>query len=163
MPIRSSRPDDAPALFAVWLAAVRSTHDFLSEEDIGFYADLVRDQYLPAAALLVAVDGDDRPVGFLGMTGRKIDTLFVDPAWHGRGIGRALVARALEGGPELTVDVNEQNGAARAFYRRLGFREVGRSALDDSGRPFPLLHLTLDGLSSMAPDEATRPEPEGLT
>ena len=152
--IRPSRPDDAPVLFAVWLAAVRSTHDFLSEEDIGFYADLVRDQYLPAAALLVAVDGDDRPVGFLGMTGRKIDTLFVDPAWHGRGIGRALVVRALEDGPELTVDVNEQNRSARAFYRRLGFREVGRSALDDSGRPFPLLHLALDGSGRGDPTRA---------
>jgi len=154
IPIRSSRPDDAPALFAVWLAAVRSTHDFLSEADIGFYADLVRDQYLPAAALMVAVDGDDRPVGFLGMTGWKIDTLFVDPAWHGRGIGRALVTRALEGGPELTVDVNEQNGAARSFYRRLGFREVGRSALDDSGRPFPLLHLALGGAGQGNPTGA---------
>ncbi|NUB06786.1 acetyltransferase [Azospirillum sp. Vi22] len=152
--IRSSRPDDVPALFAVWLAAVRSTHDFLNEEDIGFYADLVRDQYLPAAALMVAVDGDDRPVGFLGMTGSKIDTLFVDPVWHGRGIGRALVARAREGGPDLTVDVNEQNSAARAFYRRLGFREVGRSALDDSGRPFPLLRLALDGASQGNPTGA---------
>ncbi|TWA67182.1 putative acetyltransferase [Azospirillum brasilense] len=154
IPLRSSRPDDAPVLFAVWLAAVRSTHDFLSEEDIGFYADLVRNQYLPAAALLVATDAADRPVGFLGMSGRKIDTLFVDPAWHGRGIGRALIARALEGGPDLTVDVNEQNGGARAFYRRLGFREVGRSALDDSGRPFPLLHLALDGPGRVEPTGA---------
>ena len=145
IPIRLSRQDDAPALFAVWLTAVRSTHDFLTGEDIDFYAGLVRDQYLPTAQLLVAVDGDDTPVGFMGMTGQKIDTLFVDPALHGKGIGRALVARALENGPVLTVDVNEQNRAARAFYRRLGFREVGRSALDDSGCPFPLLHLAFDG------------------
>ncbi|UKJ71879.1 acetyltransferase [Azospirillum brasilense] len=154
IPIRSSRPDDAPALFAVWLAAVRSTHDFLSEEDIGFYADLVRDQYLPSAALMVAVDGDDRPVGFLGMSGCRIDTLFVDPAWHGQGIGRALVAYALDSGQGLTVDVNEQNSAARAFYRRLGFREIGRSALDDSGRPFPLLHLALDSSGQGGPTGA---------
>lgn len=154
IPIRPSRPDDAAALFTLWLAAVRSTHDFLTEEDIAFYAGLVRDQYLPAAALLVATDGADRPVGFLGMSGRKIDTLFVDPAWHGRGIGRALVTRVLEGGPDLTVDVNEQNGAARAFYRRLGFREVGRSALDDNGRPFPLLHLALDGSGQSDPTGA---------
>jgi putative acetyltransferase len=151
IPIRPSRPEDAPALFAIWLAAVRSTHDFLTEGDIRFYAGLVRDQYLPSAQLLVAVDGGDAPVGFMGMTKRKIDTLFVDPAWHGKGIGRALIARALESGPDLTVDVNEQNRAARAFYEHLGFRQVGRSALDDSGRPFPLLHLALDGSGSGKP------------
>jgi putative acetyltransferase len=37
--------------------------------------------------------------------------------------------------------VNEQNEGACAFYRKLGFRQVGRSELDDSGRPFPILHL----------------------
>jgi putative acetyltransferase len=37
--------------------------------------------------------------------------------------------------------VNEQNDAARAFYERLGFQIVGRSDLDDAGRPFPLLHM----------------------
>jgi putative acetyltransferase len=42
---------------------------------------------------------------------------------------------------DLTVDVNEQNPAARGFYEALGFVVVGRSPLDDGGRPFPILHM----------------------
>lgn len=141
--IRPSRPTDVPALFDIWLAAVRATHGFLTEEDIGFYARHVREEYLPRRRFTVAADDRDEPLGFMGMTGRKIDTLFVDPARHGKGIGRALVDRALREEPVLSVDVNEQNHGAREFYRRMGFKEVGRSALDDSGRPFPLIHLAI--------------------
>jgi ribosomal protein S18 acetylase RimI-like enzyme len=42
---------------------------------------------------------------------------------------------------DLTVDVNEQNPAARGFYEALGFVVVGRSPLDEGGRPFPVLHM----------------------
>ena len=49
-------------------------------------------------------------------------------------------ARRLHG--RLTVDVNEQNRTALKFYQALGFVRVGRSATDDTGRPFPLLHLS---------------------
>ncbi|HKB39870.1 MAG TPA: hypothetical protein VKD72_25770, partial [Gemmataceae bacterium] len=44
---------------------------------------------------------------------------------------------------ELTVDVNEQNAAARGFYEACGFVVEGRSELDDQGRPYPLLHMRL--------------------
>jgi putative acetyltransferase len=44
-------------------------------------------------------------------------------------------------GGELTVDVNEQNPAACGFYEALGFVVVGRSPVDDDGRPFRLLHM----------------------
>jgi putative acetyltransferase len=50
-------------------------------------------------------------------------------------------ARGLRG--ELTVDVNEQNPAACRFYEACGFVVVGRSELDSTGRPFPLLHMRL--------------------
>jgi putative acetyltransferase len=138
---RPSNPSDLPFLFDIWHAAVRATHRFLTEQDIAFYAEQVRDTYLPSCRFRVAVGGDDRPRGFLGMTGSKIDALFIDPAHHGQGIGRALVDYAASLSDRLTVDVNEQNEGACAFYRKLGFRQVGRSELDDSGRPFPILHL----------------------
>jgi putative acetyltransferase len=142
--IRRARPDEAPRLFEVWRGAVAATHDFLAAEDEAAIAILVREDYLPAAALWVAVDDADRPLAFLGMTGDVVDTLFVDPAVHGRGIGRALMAHAAALAGPLRTDVNEQNAGALAFYRRLGFRVVGRSPLDDQGRPYPLLHLSAE-------------------
>ncbi|MCY1185657.1 putative N-acetyltransferase YjaB [compost metagenome] len=68
--------------------------------------------------------------------------LFVDPAQHGRGIGRALMEHALAQGAR-SVDVNEQNPQALGFYLRLGFVRHGRSPVDGSGKPFPILHLRL--------------------
>jgi putative acetyltransferase len=40
--------------------------------------------------------------------------------------------------------VNEQNTAAVAFYKACGFVVEGRSELDETGRPYPLLHMRLE-------------------
>ncbi len=139
--VRRSGPADVARCLAIWQAAVRTTHDFLSAEDFDAIERLVAEEYLPAAPLWVAVDGTNRALGFMGLTGAHIDALFVDPAAHGRGVGRALVAHAHAQHDALTVDVNEQNPRAVGFYERLGFVRIGRSAVDGDGRPYPLLHL----------------------
>ena len=142
--IRASRADDIERLFEIWQAAVAATHDFLSREDRAQIAGIVRDQYLPNAPLWVVVDDGDRPLGFMGMTASAMDSLFIDPAHSGSGLGRAMVDHARSLAPDLCVDVNAQNDGAVAFYRRIGFREIGRSPVDDSGRPYPLIHMKLD-------------------
>jgi len=138
MHIRNSTPADAERMFAIWHDAVVATHDFLSDGDIAAIAEQVR-PYLAEGEFLVAVDDDEKALGFLGATGRHVDALFVDPKMQGHGIGRALMA-AVEAD---TVDVNEQNPGALAFYRRIGFEIAGRSPYDDQGRPFPILHLRI--------------------
>lgn len=139
--IRPSRPDDFPRTFEIWRSAVLATHDFLTPEDFAAIEVMVRDQYLPAAAFWIAADENDRALGFMGMSGAQIDSLFVHADARGRGVGRRLVAHAMSLHPVLTVDVNEQNASGAGFYRRLGFEIVGRSPVDDAGRPYPLLHL----------------------
>ncbi|AGC47022.1 histone acetyltransferase HPA2 [Myxococcus stipitatus DSM 14675] len=131
---------DRLRLVEVWEAAVRATHHFLSEEDIQFFKPLVRDTYLDAVRLTCLRDGDGRISGFIGTADGKVEMLFVDPAQHGRGIGRALLEHAVAQGARA-VDVNEQNPQAVGFYLRMGFVQQGRSELDGSGKPFPLLHL----------------------
>ena len=61
----------------------------------------------------------------------EILTIAVAPAWRRRGIGGALMTRhiarvAREGIADLFLEVAESNQAARALYRGLAFREVGR-------------------------------------
>ena len=141
--IRRSRADDLDTLVALWERSVRATHDFLTEADIDALRPLVREALSDdALELWVLTEQSDVPIGFMGLAGNDIAALFLEPAHRGRGGGRRLVAhaQALREG-SLTVDVNEQNPAARGFYEALGFVVVGRSPLDDDGRPFPVLHL----------------------
>jgi putative acetyltransferase len=141
--IRRAHPQDSNALLALWERSVRATHEFLTEDDIvGLRPHVARALRDDALELWVLAGAGDVPVGFMGLAGDDIAALFLEPAHRGRGGGRRLVAhaQALRGG-ELTVDVNEQNPAARGFYEALGFVVAGRSPLDPDGRPFPMLHM----------------------
>lgn len=142
--IRPSRPDDAPRNLEIWREAVDATHDFLGVADRA-EIDAMVSEHLPAMAPWVAIDEADRALGFMAMTDAHIDALFVDPQVHGRGVGRGLVDHARSIHPVLTLDVNEQNPGAIAFYEKLGFARTGRSPTDDQGRPYPLIHMRSPG------------------
>ena len=139
--IRRSRFEDGERVLKIWCDAVDATHDFLSPGDRAEIEVMVRD-VLPPAPLWLATDVDDYPLGFMLLEEEHMEALFVDPAHRGQGIGRMLVEHALGLHPALTTDVNEQNGQAIGFYERLGFVRTGRSATDNQGRPYPLIHLS---------------------
>jgi putative acetyltransferase len=144
MNIRRATPTDREALVDIWLRSVRATHTFLSEQEVQSLLPPTRD-YLTSdePELWVLCSDSGELMGFMGMAGSKVDALFLAPEFHGRGGGRQLVRHARQLRGELTVDVNEQNPAARAFYEACGFVVEGRSELDDQGRPYPLLHMRL--------------------
>ena len=61
----------------------------------------------------------------------EILNLGVVPAWRRRGVGRSLMAVALDeagqaGAKQAFLEVRESNAAARAFYSALGFTATGR-------------------------------------
>jgi putative acetyltransferase len=145
MIIRQAIAADHPMLIDIWLRAVRATHHFLQASDIDALLPQLRDVYLPAVELWVAVDPDDKPLGFIGLNENHVEMLFIDPDRRGQGIGRALLDFCRNTRDTLSVDVNEQNPQAVGFYRHYGFAQTGRSALDGEGRPFPLLHMALPG------------------
>ncbi|BCL74777.1 acetyltransferase [Jeongeupia sp. HS-3] len=134
-----------PRLLAIWEAAVRASHDFLSEDDIQLYKPLVRDVYLRLPGLTLACVRDEHGdvAGFIGIANGSIEMLFVDPASHRQGMGRALLTHALDEHGATRVDANEQNTGAIGFYTRMGFVVESRSPLDGTGRAFPILHMRL--------------------
>jgi putative acetyltransferase len=144
--LRKSMPEDGSRIVEIWCDAVDATHDFLSLEDRAVIEAEVR-RSLPEAALWVAVNDDNRVIGFMGLSGSHMDSLFIDPSHRGAGVGRLLIQHAAALHGSVTTDVNEQNAQAVGFYRRLDFVPTGRSAKDDQGRAYPLIHMRRDVIS----------------
>jgi putative acetyltransferase len=142
MNIRRAIPADREVLLDIWLRAIRATHTFVSEQDIQSMIPQVR-EYLASSEpeFWVICNDRDTIMGFMGMSGSNMQSLFLAPEFHRRGAGRRLVQHAQAQHAELTVEVNEQNSAARVFYEACGFVVERRSELDEQGRPYPLLHL----------------------
>jgi putative acetyltransferase len=137
---RLSTKDDLPRIMDIWRRAVDATHDFLAPDDRdAIEAELVT--FFPQISLLLAVDDNDTPLGFMFLHDGHMEALFIDPDQHGKGIGKALIQRAVAEHPALTTDVNEQNHKALGFYEHQGFESTGRSTHDGQGRPYPLIHL----------------------
>ena len=98
---------------------------------------------------------------FAGIDGDMLEMLFVAPKARGKGVGRQLVEYLVRERGIRQVDVNEQNAQAAGFYARLGFRVTGRDATDPSGRPYPILHLSLG--ETQQPKEAYAETPGIIT
>ena len=112
-----------------------------AEGDGSDHAPEAGEDHFPTGTVAVPRPSQGRlPAGFLGSVEQRVEMLFVEPGLRGRGIGTALLEDFGSRHPEILLDVNEQNTAARIFYARRGF-EVGRSPLDGAGQPYPLLHL----------------------
>src|SRR5690606_4343433 len=125
-----------------------------------FFLPMVCDDFIPQLELYGVRNREDGMMGFIGLTANEVEGLFLHPEYAGCGRGGVLLAQAskLKGRP-LHVEVNEQNPDAIRFYERTGFRAIGRSELDASGRPFPIVHMELPKNGEAAgDDDGEKPE-----
>lgn len=131
-------------LIEVWDASVRSTHFFLSEDDIAKLKPLIYNQYFKAVNLFVIYEEDETISAFLGLSDTMVEMLFVHPKQQGKGYGTALLNFAYEKKGIKLIDVNEDNQKGLNFYLSRGYKIIGRDAIDPQGNPFPILHLKKD-------------------
>lgn len=143
MLIRRYAAADRPRVLEIWRAAVRHGHPFLGLATLREQERKVRDLYLPVAENWIA-ERRGRALGFIGLLDGHVGGLFVDPACHREGVGRALVEHAADLHGRLTVAVYEANPGALAFYRRCGFLETVHRPRDADGRPFPVIEMRRD-------------------
>jgi ribosomal protein S18 acetylase RimI-like enzyme len=93
--------------------------------------------------VFIALGSSDQAIGYAimrrgtrgaGITGERpaeVQRIYSERAWHGRGVGAALMQACVEqarvwGCDVLWLAVWERNPRALAFYEKSGFRKVGR-------------------------------------
>lgn len=126
----------------VWERSSQATHRFLKEHDFLEIKKLVLGMDFNQFNMYCLME-DSKVIGFLGLTGRKVEMLFLLPDYIGNGLGKHLMDFATqELGADL-VDVNEQNKHAAQFYLNYGFETYERTEKDDQGNDYPLLRMKL--------------------
>jgi ribosomal protein S18 acetylase RimI-like enzyme len=85
---------------------------------------------------------NEKVIGFISVWMRDnfIHHLYIDPAFHKRGIGKMLLKVAMEQTKlPVTLKCLERNTEAVAFYKKIGFTEKGRG--DNENGPYILFAL----------------------
>jgi L-phenylalanine/L-methionine N-acetyltransferase len=139
--IRPASPGDTRSfldLYRVVVAESRFVRTERVHRSTGFYRERFARPWTDDEAQILAVDGK-RVVGHLGISREEHPTtrhvaslgMMVHPEWRGRGVGSALMEKALDWAREHAVEkvalsVYPDNDAARALYRKFGFVEEGR-------------------------------------
>lgn len=141
-PIYKTKYTEYPELITLWEASVRATHHFLNDDDIKFYKHLLQG-YLPVLDIY-SIKHEEKLYGFMGIDENRLQALFIHPDVIRMGIGKQLLNYAVGKMGINRVDVNEQNHQALCFYERMGFKAIGRTAVDGAGKPFPLLLMQLN-------------------
>ena len=125
--VRPFRPDDAPAVAAVWHRAGVAAYTYLPTWQ-AFTLELALEVFdrviRPDCSLWVGTQ-DERVVAYLAMRDSYIDRLYVDPAEWRKGWGARLVGLARQVSPQgLELHTHVANVPARTLYEREGFRAV---------------------------------------
>lgn len=126
-PLRDARPEDAPAIAAIFEACLPDP----------WSAEMIADSFRHGCHGLVACDPDDAAsivgVSLVQWFAPEAEILLVAvlPSHRRRGIARALLRGSLmqaarAGAEAAFLEVRPSNAGARAFYEEEGFREVGR-------------------------------------
>ncbi len=138
--IEKANFNDYRQIMEVWESSVKATHDFLKQEDFEFYKKIIPTNYLPNLDVYVLRSGE-KIVGFVGISKKNIEMLFISGEQRGKGYGKILLEYAIDNFNANTVEVNEQNTQAVGFYRKFGFKIISRSEKDSENKDYPILKL----------------------
>lgn len=139
---RRANAEDYPRIMEIWESAVKATHDFLAEEDFNYFKEVIPRDYLPNLEVYLITENNDTK-GFASVAEGNLEMLFIHNDARGKGFGQKLYEFMKDTTGLTKVDVNEQNPQAIGFYEKMGFKKIGRSEKDGSGKNYPLIHMSL--------------------
>ncbi len=138
--IRQYQAADCEAILRVWSLATAVAHPFLDKDFLQQEYQNIPALYLPVADTWVW-QTEQAVVGFMSLLGNEIGAIFIDPACHRQGIGRAFITFAQQLHTALEVEVFEQNLQGRKFYAQMGFKLLQQKIHDQTG--YGVLRLRL--------------------
>ena len=119
--IRKFETQDFDAVMQIWLHGNLDAHPFIPASFWTDHFETVRDM-LPQAELYVHENEAPRQIdGFIGLTEKHIEGIFVAKAARSKGVGKALLEYVKALKPSLALSVYQKNERALAFYRREQF------------------------------------------
>ncbi len=130
--IRQYKKNDLNDLLNLWETSTKLAHPFLTESFLKQERYNIPNIYLPNADTWIAVE-KDRVVGFIALIGNEVGALFVEPAYHRQGFGKALMDKARSLHTILEVDVFKENYIGRGFYHRYGFKLLSEKTHTGTG------------------------------
>jgi putative acetyltransferase len=144
MPVRDFNEQDLPAVLAIYAAAKLDEFQYETRQHtlLPLERDAERLGYFRASEVFVFEDEHGVVQGFGARAGPQIRAMFVSPDARGRGVGRQLLERLLQGlDGQVGLNVAASNRAARALYQRYGFSAVREFDTDYNGTPVTYLSM----------------------
>jgi len=139
--IRQYENSDLDAVLSSWETATRLAHPFMTDEFIAQERINIADVYMPNTDTWV-VDIDGKVEGFVALMGNEVGAIFLQPKYHGKGAGKALMDKAQELHGDLEVEVFKENPIGRRFYSRYGFEFLEEKLHEPTGQQVLRLKFT---------------------
>lgn len=141
MRIRKYTESDLESVLNSWEIATRLAHQFMDGDFIAQERKNVRQVYLPNTDTWVA-EINNEVIGFIALMGNEVGAIFLQPFYHGKGIGKALMDKAQELHGNLEVEVFKVNRIGRHFYSKYGFEFVEEKFHELTGQQVLRLKFT---------------------
>lgn len=131
--IRKFEKSDIDQVMQIWLGGNTEAHNFIPESYWLSNFEAVKEQIANADVFVFETGGKIQ--GFIGITGNRIEGIFVDKMSRSFGIGKQLLDYAKSRYCPLYLGVYRKNRRAVDFYLREGFSLSGEEIDEETGEP----------------------------
>lgn len=133
--------NDLTGVMSSWENASKIAHPFLTEHFLETERYNIPNVYLPNTDTWVA-DFGGTVIGFIALIGNEVGAIFVEPEFHGTGVGLSLMNKAQQIHGDLEVEVFEENSIGRKFYSSYGFSLLTKKTHEATGNKVLRLKFT---------------------
>jgi putative acetyltransferase len=139
--IRQYEDSDLEAVLSSWGRATRLAHPFMTEVFLAQEKINTAEIYLPNTdTWVIEIEGE--VTGFIALMGNEVGAIFLQPEFHGKGAGKALMDKAQELHGNLEVEVFKENSIGRKFYSQYGFELLEEKLHEPTGQQVLRLKFT---------------------